>query len=270
MANFAFPFPRVYSHSSSPTTLLSGSMPIRPNKPVTEWIDALHWMKNNLPPDAVVFSWWDYGYWITVEANRTSVADNNTFNTTQIALIGRIFVENETNALKLLSTLKAPNKGPEFSKPPEYILVFIVIRDGQNYPYWGFGDYGKWRWMLRIAAESGSATEKVENLCESIGIPRKIDVRDYLYKNMSTIPFEQGGKFYNSLIYLLMEHARCEVVKERNPQTNIKDPALDHDFFMSHFEIVKLFCPKPQIYYDEYYRAVPIIAIYKVNYGNIP
>jgi len=266
MANFAFPSPRVFSHAYSPTTLLSGSMPVRPDKPVTEWIDALYWMKNNLPPNAVVFSWWDYGYWITVEADRKSVADNNTFNTTQLALIGRIFVENETNALKLLSTLKDPNKGPDFSKPPEYVLIFTVIYDDRkNYPYAGFGDYGKWTWMLRIAANSGGATEKVENLCESIGIRREINVRDYLYENTSVIPFEKGGKFYNSLIYLLMEHARCKVALDKNPSANVTDPTLtaEHEFFRSHFELIY---PKRGDKLSSYGGYIPIVAVYKVHY----
>jgi len=268
MASFAFPSPRVFSHSYSPTTLFSGSMPIRPNKPVTEWVYALQWMKNNLPENAVVFSWWDYGYWITVEANRTSVADNNTFNTTQIALIGRIFVENETNALKLLSTLKAPSKGPAFSKPPEYILIFTVIYDdGRSYPYVGFGDYGKWTWMLQIAANSSKATEKIEDLCESIGVQRKIDIGDYIYKNMSTIPPEEGGKFYDSLIYLLMEHARYKVVSDRNPNANITDPANipEHEFFKSHFELVY---PRQGKQLNSYGGYVPIIAIYRVHYNS--
>jgi len=271
MVNFAFPSPRAFSHAYSPTTLLSGSMPVKPDKPVTEWIDALHWMKNNLPPNAVVFSWWDYGYWITVEANRKSVADNNTFNTTQLALIGRIFVENETNALKLLSTLKDPSKGPNFDKPPEYILVFNVIYDdGRNYPYVGFGDYGKWTWMLRIAANSGGATEKVENLCERIGIRREINVRDYLYENMSIIPFEKGGKFYNSLIYLLMEHARCKVALDKNPSANVTDPALaaEHEFFKSHFELIYPKRGDKLNSYGGYIRYIPIVAVYKVHYDS--
>ena len=285
MASFAFPFPRVFSHSYGPTTLLSGSMPIRPNKPVTEWIDALQWMKNNLPEDAVVFSWWDYGYWITVEANRTSVADNNTFNTTQIALIGRIFVENETNALKLLSTLKAPSKGPAFSKPPEYILVFTVIYDytrdsiigayggwpfsddQRDYPFVGFGDSGKWTWMLQIAAKSGRATERVNDLCESIGVQREINVEDYIYENMSRIPSEKGGKFYNSLIYLLMEHARCKVISDRHPGTSIIDPTdnPEHEFFRSHFELIY---PMQGDQLNSYGGYVPIIAIYRVHYDS--
>jgi len=224
-------------------------------------------MKNNLPPDAVVFSWWDYGYWITVEANRTSVADNNTFNTTQIALIGRIFVENETNnALKLLSTLKAPNKGPEFSKPPEYILVFIVIYDdGRNYPYTGLGDYGKWTWMLQIAAKSGKATEKIEDLCESIGIRREINVGDYVYENNMTA--KPRGEFYDSFIYLLMQHARCKVALDKNPNANVTDPALRDEFFRSHFELIY---PKRGDELNSYRigsaRVIPVVAIYKVHY----
>jgi hypothetical protein len=40
-------------------------------------------------PDAKVASWWDYGYQTTAMANRTVIVDNNTWNNTHIATVGR-------------------------------------------------------------------------------------------------------------------------------------------------------------------------------------
>ncbi len=49
---------------------------------------ALMWMRNNLPGTSVVVSWWDYGYWITIVGNMTSVNDNATWNATRIGEVG--------------------------------------------------------------------------------------------------------------------------------------------------------------------------------------
>ena len=252
MANFAFPYPRVFTHAYSPVTILSASMPIRSSKPVTEWVDALQWMKTNLPKDAIVFSWWDYGYWITVEANRTSLADNNTFNTTQIALIGRAFVENETNALKIISTMRNP---PKFPSPPTHILVFLTVWDRQdvNFTYVGFGDMGKWTWMLRIAESSSKVQSKFG----------KIVLSDYI--NETTNQPIDGGKFYDSLIYKLMEHARYVVVKAKHPDANIVDVTAYSNEFNKHF---KLIYPTSTRLPKAYSGIVPIIAIYEINYSN--
>ena len=35
-----------------------------------DWIDATNWIKENTPPDSVIFSWWDYGYWIQTLGER--------------------------------------------------------------------------------------------------------------------------------------------------------------------------------------------------------
>jgi len=45
---YAFPSPRVYTHSYSPPTILSASTPIRPSEPITEWTEMLEWMKRQI------------------------------------------------------------------------------------------------------------------------------------------------------------------------------------------------------------------------------
>ncbi|MBI3254089.1 MAG: hypothetical protein HYZ56_05290, partial [Nitrosopumilales archaeon] len=47
----------------APPTLLNGGSTF--NIATNDWPDAMEWLKNNTPKDAVVASWWDYGYWIT-------------------------------------------------------------------------------------------------------------------------------------------------------------------------------------------------------------
>jgi dolichyl-diphosphooligosaccharide--protein glycosyltransferase len=143
------PNPRVFNQADAPPTIAAASIPVKPDDTVPDWIDTLAWMRENLPPDAVVASWWDYGYWITVWGNKTSLADNGTMNLTQIENIGYMFMSNETEAIKMLKRYDAT-----------HVLVFTTFyTDGQDA---GFGDEGKWRWMARIAAQKYPSINETE------------------------------------------------------------------------------------------------------------
>ena len=141
MTNFAFPMPKVYRQAYSPVTITAGSLPIAPNEPVREWLNTLDWTQNNLGATTVVCSWWDYGYWLTMLGNVTTLADNATINSTQIENIGFIFMANETQALKMLKLYDA-----------KYILVFTTFDTNGNWI--GYGDEGKWMWMARIPGKA--------------------------------------------------------------------------------------------------------------------
>jgi len=68
------------------------------------------------------------------------LADNGTLNMTQIQWIARMFLSNETEALKILRRLGAT-----------HVLVFVTFRtDGSDA---GYGDENKWHWMARIASD---------------------------------------------------------------------------------------------------------------------
>jgi len=46
--------------------------------------------RDNTAEDSRIMAWWDYGYQITAIANRTTIADGNTWNHEHIALLGKI------------------------------------------------------------------------------------------------------------------------------------------------------------------------------------
>jgi hypothetical protein len=46
-------------------------------------------------------SWWDYGYQIAGMANRTTLVDNNTWNNSHIALVGKAMSSNESAAYEV-------------------------------------------------------------------------------------------------------------------------------------------------------------------------
>jgi asparagine N-glycosylation enzyme membrane subunit Stt3 len=130
------PFARAVDSAYSPTTLVSSSIPTR--QQIGDWTETLQWMKDNLPADTVIAAWWDYGYWISVIAEKISLADNGTINMTQVAQIGKMFMSTENESLPILKSFNA-----------DYVLVFTTINQAQSGNYL-FGDEVKWRWMAKI------------------------------------------------------------------------------------------------------------------------
>src|SRR4030067_3061554 len=131
-------FPRVFDQAYIPVTIMSGSAPIRPDEPALEWYETLMWMKFRLPNDAVVASWWDYGYWISIIGNKTTLCDNGTFNLTQIQQVGKMFMSPVGEATEILKPYNA-----------KYVVVFTTFDSNGNDV--GYGDEGKWTWMAKIA-----------------------------------------------------------------------------------------------------------------------
>ncbi|NIO37961.1 hypothetical protein GTO27_09695 [Candidatus Bathyarchaeota archaeon] len=260
MTHFAFPMPKVYRQAWSPVTITAASLPIAPNKPVQEWYDMLGWSKSNLGATTVVCSWWDYGYWLTVLGNVTSLADNATPNRTQIENIGFIFMANETQALKMLREYDA-----------EYILVFTTLALGQTqdaaqtYANWaGYGEEGKWMWMARI---SGKAHDRfIEN-----GFVDEqsswTDESAFGHFNESTRRWDWNILGMSSTVYKLMawgKHRWCE-------ENNAIDPEVQYwnDNNLTTENI------KPSYFEEAYFAGVdqggygglvPLVCLYRVDW----
>jgi dolichyl-diphosphooligosaccharide--protein glycosyltransferase len=227
-------YPRAVDRAYSPTTIASASLPVRPDEPVRDWLDALNWMRVNLGPTDVVASWWDYGYWITIIANKTTLADNGTVNSTQISLIGRMFMSNETEAIKFLKENNVT-----------YIVVYTTFyQDGSDAIY---GDEGKWRWMARIGALDDA---KYGNL--TLGMDWADANGDGQRDNNELIPNELG---MNTTLYKLMHYASNTVIQGYS------------SIELEHFE------GPPKGYFSQQVGSVswignfaPLVAVYKVNY----
>ena len=70
----------------------------------TDWLDATAWLKENTPADSVIFSWWDYGYWITTLSDRTTLVDNATFGSAQIQKVAKTFLSPVNDAWVILDS----------------------------------------------------------------------------------------------------------------------------------------------------------------------
>jgi dolichyl-diphosphooligosaccharide--protein glycosyltransferase len=109
----------------------------------------MEWIKNNTPKDAVIASWWDYGYWISTLGERASIADNSTLSTHIIQNLAKMLLSSPDQAWKMLTEMQA-----------DYVVVFVsgqrlaVDNDDQAlYVLRGGGDESKKQWFIRIAEE---------------------------------------------------------------------------------------------------------------------
>ena len=69
-----------------------------------DWKDATIWLKENTAEDAIIASWWDYGYWITALSDRTTLADNATLINWQINKIAFSLITNPEDSWHILSS----------------------------------------------------------------------------------------------------------------------------------------------------------------------
>jgi len=146
------PYPIYYAHQ--PSLILTSSLPVISDYSYQylDWISALEWIRMNTPKDSVIISWWDYGYWISVNTNRCTTIDNATLNTTKIAQIALAFMSNETIALKIFKKFNASYVVvfEPFQSLPEQYTTFYRTRIFYPDPV-GRGDFGKSLQMIKIA-----------------------------------------------------------------------------------------------------------------------
>ncbi len=134
--------------ADAPVSIASSSTNFRMDIP--DWREALSWIRYSTPSfqqdgkPTVFASWWDYGYWIAVMGNRTTLADNATINSTRISTLGRMFMSEETQSMEILRQLGA-----------DYVVIYIVGQsftqgDQKLFLLGVSGDESKKQWFIKI------------------------------------------------------------------------------------------------------------------------
>jgi len=147
---FLFTLPLVYPENSNwintgdtPPIIFTGATN---NPPTDDWLDTLEWIKLNTPENAVIASWWDYGYWIQTLAERTTFVDNSTLIDSRIQHMAKILMGAPNDSWNMLKEMNA-----------DYVLVFLSaqkINDNSEdklYVLSGGGEESKVVWFARIA-----------------------------------------------------------------------------------------------------------------------
>jgi dolichyl-diphosphooligosaccharide--protein glycosyltransferase len=120
---------------SSPTIILMSQGP-QGRVIFDDYREAYSWLKHNTPENSKILSWWDYGYQIAGMAQRTTIVDNNTRNSTQIATAGLILAAPEERSYEVMRMYDI-----------DYLLVVFGGRVGYS-----SDDMNKFLWIVRITA----------------------------------------------------------------------------------------------------------------------
>lgn len=120
---------------SSPSVVLASRMPDGSQHIIDDYREAYYWLRQNTHQTAKVMSWWDYGYQIGGMADRPTLVDNNTWNNTHIATVGKAMSSREEVSYPIMKQHEV-----------DYVLVVF----GGLLGYSG-DDINKFLWMVRIA-----------------------------------------------------------------------------------------------------------------------
>jgi len=165
-----------YSHDiargmSQPSVMFKGQLNDGRTIIVKDYVEAYHWLRDNTPEDARVMAWWDYGYQIAGIANRTSIADGNTWNHEHIANLARTMTATEEKAHRVIRHLA------------DYVLVWSGG---------GADDMAKSPHLFRIGKSIGHDTGTVDMHeiqskfgVDQYGRPTPLMAQSLLYKLVS-------------------------------------------------------------------------------------
>eukprot|EP00557_Chaetoceros_sp_GSL56_P001298 CAMPEP_0176492986 /NCGR_PEP_ID=MMETSP0200_2-20121128/9311_1 /TAXON_ID=947934 /ORGANISM="Chaetoceros sp., Strain GSL56" /LENGTH=1087 /DNA_ID=CAMNT_0017890625 /DNA_START=48 /DNA_END=3308 /DNA_ORIENTATION=- len=146
---------------------------------IDDYREAYWWLRDNTAEDARILACWDYGYQITAIANRTTIADGNTWNYEHIALLGRVLTSSEEVGYNIARHLA------------DYILV------------WAGGDGDD-------LAKSTHIATIADHVYGSICPGEDLDCSEFGFIDDSKR--SPSGKMSQSLIYKLHSHNRVNGV----------------------------------------------------------
>lgn len=120
---------------SSPSVVLASRLPDGSQYIIDDYREAYYWLRQNTDKNAKIMSWWDYGYQIGGMADRPTLVDNNTWNNTHIATVGKAMSSREEVSYPILR---------------EHDVDYVLVVFGGLLGYSG-DDINKFLWMVRIA-----------------------------------------------------------------------------------------------------------------------
>ncbi len=120
---------------SSPSVVLASKLPDGSQHIIDDYREAYYWLRQNTAEKAKIMSWWDYGYQIGGMADRPTLVDNNTWNNTHIATVGKAMSSREEVSYPILR---------------QHDVDYVLVVFGGLLGYSG-DDINKFLWMVRIS-----------------------------------------------------------------------------------------------------------------------
>ncbi|KAI1133523.1 glycosyltransferase family 66 protein [Nemania abortiva] len=181
---------------SSPSVVLASRMPDGSQHIIDDYREAYQWLRQNTKEDAKIMSWWDYGYQIGGMADRPTLVDNNTWNNTHIATVGKAMSSREEVAYPIMRQHEV-----------DYVLVVF----GGLLGYSG-DDINKFLWMVRIA--------------EGIW-PDEVKERDFFTpRGEYKVDAEASETMKNSLMYKMSYHNYASLFPPGQAQDRVRGARL--------------------------------------------
>ncbi|CAG8588453.1 10880_t:CDS:2 [Funneliformis caledonium] len=166
---------------SSPSIVLASRNNDGTSFIIDDFREAYYWLRKNTDYNSRVMSWWDYGYQIAGMADRTTLVDNNTWNNTHIATVGKAMASSEEVAYQIMR---------------RHDVNYVLVIFGGLLGYSG-DDINKFLWMIRIAEGVYPDEVKEENYFTSRGEYRVDDEASPTMRN--SIMYKLSYHNYNQL-----------------------------------------------------------------------
>ncbi|TID16984.1 oligosaccharyl transferase stt3 subunit [Venturia nashicola] len=166
---------------SSPSVVLASKAADGSQHIIDDYREAYYWLRQNTPKNAKVMAWWDYGYQIGGMADRPTLVDNNTWNNTHIATVGKAMSSREEASYPIMRQHEV-----------DYVLVVF----GGLLGYSG-DDINKFLWMVRIAEGIWPDEVKERDFFTSRGEYRVDDEATPTMKN--SLMYKMSYYNYNAL-----------------------------------------------------------------------
>ncbi|KAI8869320.1 STT3 subunit of Oligosaccharyl transferase [Ramicandelaber brevisporus] len=193
---------------SSPSVILSSRNPDGSMAIIDDFREAYYWLRKNTPRDAKVLAWWDYGYQLAGMADRITLVDNNTWNNTHIATVGKAFALPEDRAYGVFK-----------QHDVDYVLVIFGGLLG-----YGGDDLNKFLWMARIA--------------EGV-YPDEVRESDFFNHGSYRVDEHASPAMKESVIYKTSFYRYAELFGGRAPQDRARGgPAPTHEIKLHTLEEV--------------------------------
>ncbi len=218
----------------SPEITIGYRLPNGDTQVFFDYLETFAWMQHHTPPNSIMMSWWDYGYWTRQAGQRPTVVDNATNNKTQIAWVGRMFME--TDPIEALKICRRFN------------VSYVFVHFGGGMTLFA-GDEGKWQWMSRISTEVFG--DKVPN-------------EDYFWNKTNGAHHDP---YYETMIFNMLWLNATQWQFAQSGQ-NFMQPPLD-DAGQSRLPVQPTLDPARTIFSvfpPVYFSQTQLMKVYQVNY----
>lgn len=155
----AYSYSNIYSYKYTMLAIAEGFY-----SPTDVWIKALDFIRKNTSIDSLVVSWWDYGYWLSVIGNRSTLADGATINADKIHRLAQFFTFNYSETYTYLKEFGSCKKSDVYVVIFSPVDVYVLPEAQTIYMAFpldpeGFGDIPKFIMAIVYLATGNRAIE---------------------------------------------------------------------------------------------------------------